>query len=270
MNDASDTGRRLLGGFPRRHKVVSAMLALSLALVAWSGVRLWQLRHSVGRHRAYWSVPRGDAGGLLYVALGDSTAQGIGASRPERGYVGLLAQRLRAATGRPVQVLNLSRSGARLHDVVAEQLPLLAGLSPDLVTVGIGANDLKHYDAARFRADVDALVAGLPPQTVVGDVPWFMHGGTGRKSGEAAAYVAARAGEANLAVARLHRAMRARGWRAMLTDFAADWFHPNDRGHRVWARAFWQEIEAAGLASAHRAGTKTATGRAAGAEGRSR
>jgi hypothetical protein len=28
----------------------------------------------------------------------------------------------------------------------------------------------------------------------------------------------------------------------MLTHFAADWFHPNDRGHRVWADAFWSEI----------------------------
>jgi lysophospholipase L1-like esterase len=28
----------------------------------------------------------------------------------------------------------------------------------------------------------------------------------------------------------------------MLTQFAADWFHPNDRGHRVWADAFWARI----------------------------
>ena len=35
----------------------------------------------------------------------------------------------------------------------------------------------------------------------------------------------------------------------LVTSFAADWFHPNDRGHRVWADAFWQEIaeDAAGL-----------------------
>ena len=236
------SGRQSQGAISRRHTVVSAVLAVCLALGGWWGWRLWQLRRSVGQYRTYWSVPQGEAGGIVYVALGDSTAQGIGASRPERGHVGLLARRLRATTGRPVTVVNLSRSGARIHDVVVEQLPRLARLAPDLVTVSVGSNDLRHYDGDRFRNDVDALVAGLPPGTVVGDMPWFMHGGTGRKSGDAANYVAAKAGDRGLPVARLHRAMRERGWRSMITDFAADWFHPNDRGHRVWADAFWEAI----------------------------
>ena len=244
-DDRNRPRARGLRAFPRRHKVLAAMLALTLALVGWWGARLWQLRRSVERNRAYWSVPRGEPGGILYVALGDSTAQGIGASGPERGYVGLIAGRLRAATGRPVQVVNLSRSGAHVRDVVAEQLPRLVGLSPDVVTVAVGANDISHYDAERFRADVDALIAGLPPGTVVGDVPWFMHGGTGRRSGEAAAYIATRAAARGLAVARLHQAMRDRGWTSMLTDFAADWFHPNDRGHRLWAETFWKAIDVA-------------------------
>jgi lysophospholipase L1-like esterase len=163
--------------FLRRRKLHWAVLLLC----GWWGLRLWRLRHSVGQYRSYWSVAQGEIGGILYVALGDSTAQGIGASAPERGYVGLIAQRLRSATGRPVQVLNVSRSGARVHDVVVEQLPRVAGLAPDLVTVAVGANDLKHYDPDGFRADVDALIASLGATTVVGDVPWFMHGGTGRK-----------------------------------------------------------------------------------------
>lgn len=28
----------------------------------------------------------------------------------------------------------------------------------------------------------------------------------------------------------------------MLTDFAADWFHPRDRGYRIWADAFWEAM----------------------------
>lgn len=239
------TPDRPYSGFLSRHRLFSAVLALVLAVLGVWGVRLWQLRQQVDRHRDYWSVPRGEAGGILYVALGDSVAQGIGASGPERGYVGLLAERLRIATGRPVQVVNLSRTGAHVRDVVEEQLPRLAGMSPDVVTVGVGANDIRDYDEVRFRADIDALVAGLPPNTVVGDVPWFMHGGTGRKSGEAANYVAQVAGARELPVARLHRAMVGGGWTSMLTDFAADWFHPRDRGHRIWADAFWDAMVAA-------------------------
>lgn len=248
MSGAGEGGlRRRRRRLRRRHRVISALLALMFAMTASWGMALWQLRRSVERYRVYWSVPRGETGGLLYVALGDSTAQGIGAGGPERGYVGLLASRLRRSSGGPVQVLNLSRSGARVHDVVAEQLPRLSGLAPDLVTIAVGANDIKDYDSGRFRADVDALIAGLPPRAVVGDVPWFMHAGAGRNSGEAAAYVAARARAAGLAVAPLHAATRVRGWRSMVTDFSPDWFHPNDRGYRLWARAFWEAIETSGL-----------------------
>jgi acyl-CoA thioesterase-1 len=229
----------------RRHRLLSVGLVVAILLVGWRGVRVVQLRRSVDGYRDYSSRPQGDPGGLVYVALGDSTAQGIGASRPERGYVGLLADRLRAATGRPVQVINLSRSGAKVADVVADQLSGLAHLSPDVVTVGVGANDVKRYDGAEFHRDVDALVAGLPAGTFVADVPWFMHGAIGRTSGEAAEYLAGTAAARGLPVASLYRATRDRGWGAMLTDFAADWFHPNDRGHRVWADAFWAALEPA-------------------------
>ncbi len=53
------------------------------------------------------------------------------------------------------------------------------------------------------------------------------------------------AGARALPVAGLHRAMVARGWTSMRSDFAADWFHPRDRGYRVWAEAFWKAIVAA-------------------------
>src|SRR5918995_2824211 len=59
-------------------------------------------------HSKWWRDHAAADGELLYVAVGDSAAQGIGASRPDRSYVGVLADDLRAATGRSVRVVNLS------------------------------------------------------------------------------------------------------------------------------------------------------------------
>lgn len=137
----------------------------------------------VGRSNAsdahYWARPQGRSGGLLYVALGDSAAQSIGASRPEHGYVGVLAQRLRDSTGHRVQVVNLSRSGARMHDVTDSQIPALAALgrTPHVITVAIGGNDILQYDRAAFCLASDRLTSALPSSTYVADVPcrhaWF-------------------------------------------------------------------------------------------------
>lgn len=229
----------------RRHPLIAGVVAVVLLLGAVWAVKLVGLVRDVDRHRDYWAQPRGETGGLLYVALGDSAAQGIGASRPERGYVGLLAERLRQRTGRPVEVINLSSSGARIGDVLDTQLPALAALGrvPDVITVGIGGNDVRAYDREDFRAEVDRLVAGLPAGAYVADAPYFMHGHWEHDAAQAAGVLTTAATARGLRPVALHEALRAQGWSAMLTQFAADWFHPNDRGHRVWADAFWAVIE---------------------------
>ncbi|MFC6852360.1 SGNH/GDSL hydrolase family protein [Aquipuribacter hungaricus] len=226
----------------RRHPVLTAagcLLLLTVVIVVFRAVGTQQ---SVARTRAYWSEPQGEPDGLLYVALGDSAAQGVGASSPDKGYVGLLAERLRTSTGRPVQVVNLSVSGARVADVVEEQLPQLEGLEPDLVTVAIGGNDVRRYETDRFAADVDRLVAGLPPGTYVADVPYFMHGRWETDSAQAAGTVRTAAGEAGLVVVPLNDRLRAEGFRGMFTQTSGDLFHPNDRGYEIWTDAFWTEI----------------------------
>lgn len=221
--------------------------ALVLLLVAgWWGTNLWQLKSSVDSYAQYWSQPRGERGGLVYVALGDSAAQGIGASSPDKGYVGLIADRIHQETGRPVLVVNLSVSGAHLGDLVRDQLPRLAALPPDLVpdlvTVGIGGNDVLDYDKAEFARDAAVLTQALPACTVVADVPYFMHGSAEVRAARAGRVLEDAARAAGLGVAPLHDAQQARGSWAMATDFAADWFHPDDRGHRVWADAFWPAV----------------------------
>jgi lysophospholipase L1-like esterase len=227
-----------------RHPVLAGLLAVLLAIAAVWAVALVRLQRSAAAAAEYWSEPRGEPGGLLYVALGDSAAQGIGASSPGNGYVALLADRLTAATGKRVQVVNLSSSGARIRDVLDTQLPALSALgrTPDVVTVAIGGNDVRAYDRATFAAEADRLTRALPAGAYVADAPYFMHGRWERDADQAAGLLRASAAKQGLRPVELPDALEAQGWRAMLTQFAADWFHPNDRGHRVWADASWARM----------------------------
>lgn len=198
----------------------------------------------IERARLFWDEPRGEAGGLVYVALGDSVAQGLGASSPTNGYVGLLAERLRAVG--PVQVVNLSASGARVHDVLDDQLPRLRALARvDVVTLDIGGNDVRRYDPVQFERELRALLTGVPAGTIVADLPYFMHGHWERDAVEASQTLRRVAVAAGLSVVPMHAALQGRGWVGMFRDYAADFFHPNDRGHRVWADAFWPQVSAA-------------------------
>lgn len=184
------------------------------------------------------------AGGLCYVALGDSAAQGVGAASPAASYVSVIADRLRAATGREVDVVNLSASGAKVADVVREQLPRLAALVPEVVTVTAGGNDVRGLDLDRFGGDVARLLDGLPPRTVLADVPFFGGGRSEQRALAAARLLRAAAEARGMVVAPLHGRMSARGWRGMLIGYAADRFHPNDRGYRIWADALWDAATA--------------------------
>ncbi len=228
----------------RRHPVAAGLLAALLIFAAVWGVNLGQVALSVRSNADYWSHPRGEAGGLLYVALGDSAAQAVGASDPQHGYVSLLADRLRDSTGKPVEIVNLSKSGARIKDVLDRQLPALAALgrTPDVVTVAIGGNDVRAYDRATFTRQAVRLAAALPEGTYVADAPYFMHGRWERDADQAARLLQQTANEQGLHPVALHAALKAQGLKAMFTQFAADWFHPNDRGHQVWADAFWRVL----------------------------
>src|SRR6201986_4859190 len=106
----------------------------------------------------------------LWGVLGDSTAQGLGASSPDGGYVGQVLPELRRQTGLPWRVLNLSVSGALTRDVLGAQLPLMPARA-DLVTCGIGGNDILYTSPARLFADLRALIAAVPDGTVLLDLP---------------------------------------------------------------------------------------------------
>lgn len=164
--------------------------------------------------------------GPLWVALGDSLTLGVGASRHDRGWVGQLRARL-AAAGRPYRVVNLGVSGATTRDVLDRQVPVLATLQPDLVTLMIGSNDLMRPANRRLLVPhFESILRVLPAGAVVTTLP-----NPSRVAGAANQTLMRVAAERGLVVAEL-RDPRLRSWRGRL---ASDHFHPNERGYAAIA-----------------------------------
>lgn len=230
----------------RRHTFISFLvLFFSILFIFWI-FKLISLHAQIETYRQYWSTPRGEPGGIVYVALGDSAAQGIGASSPERGYVQVVAKEVATRSNTPVQIINLSKSGARLKDVLEEQIPKMKTYKPDLVTVSIGANNIPAYHEDQFEKKMNAICKLLPEKSIIATIPYFMHGQANIDAIQASGVVRTCARQNNLIVAPLYASMEQRGWKAMFTDYAADWFHPNDRGYKVWADAFVEVLPEAG------------------------
>lgn len=250
MTDSSDSILRTGARYADRHHLAPSLVtvaALGLGAAGFIGARAFEghrrrnsaiLNETLPVNSKWWREYAKHEGDLLYVAIGDSAAQGIGASKPQHSYVGLLAGRVRQLTGRTVRVVNLSVSGATTALAVSNQLPRLRRLKPDLVTVAIGANDIADFDAARFEANIREVFASLPQHAVVADLPCFYLPWNERKVAAANRIVRTVAAQYGLHVAPLHETTLRRGIRGILTDFAIDMFHPNDGGYRVWASAF--------------------------------
>ncbi|MFD4421847.1 SGNH/GDSL hydrolase family protein [Agromyces sp. NPDC058484] len=195
-------------------------------------------------HSKWWRDHGTGEGELLYVAIGDSAAQGIGASSPGRSYVGLIAEHAGEASGRSIRVVNLSVSGATTELAVRDQLPRFRALAPDLVTVAIGANDIADWNPAAFERNIRSIFAELPSHAIVADLPCFHLRHNERKVADANRMLRAIAREHGLTVVPLHELTKRRGLRGILTEFASDMFHPNDHGYRVWADAFRPAVAA--------------------------
>ena len=185
--------------------------------------------------------------GPLWVALGDSTAQGLGAPNRHGGYVGQTLAHLRRTTGQHWQVINLAVSGSLIRDVLAEQVPLLEHHQPDLVTCGAGVNDILFSAPARLFADLRALLNALPDRTVLLDLPlpsgfWWIVGHMSvpyiSRINRVIHEVAA---ERNMPVAEVSTQFVA-PWAG---KFACDNFHPSQDGYRDWTRALLAAIPAA-------------------------
>ena len=184
--------------------------------------------------------------GRRVVWLGDSTAAGVGASSAAGALPSQVADGL-GASG--VSVAVLAVSGARVADVLADQVPKVAGLRPDLILISVGANDTIHLTGrGTFRQTYAQLMRALPAGVPVvllgvpdmGAIPRFaqplraVSGWRGRHIDAEVRQVAASTGAVYADIAGptgppfRHDPGR---------YFAADDFHPSDAGYGLWAAA---------------------------------
>lgn len=230
----------------RSMKILSTVI---VALVLIEAFRLVLLKRQVGQYRTYWQQQAqrpAEANALWYVAFGDSVAQGIGASQPQKGYVGLIVASLQQKTGRSVHVINLSVSGTKISDALTIQLPKFKALKlpqDTVVTVEIGANDMTKFEATNFQNQFEELLKMLPPQSVVADVPYF--GGGLFRGRERSVIVANQIidkllAKYNFRKANLHQTTQQHD---SLLNYGADLFHPSDKGYQNWYQAFWQILQ---------------------------
>jgi acyl-CoA thioesterase-1 len=219
-----------------RWLLTPALIVGGLAALA---ARALAVQRTAGPRQVYW---RGQAtgSGPLLVALGDSLTQGTGSSGPSTSWVGLFRAELEQRWGTPVRVDNRAVYGAKLADLVANQLPVPADAA--LVVMCIGSNDAGRTSVEEFRTEFGKVCAQLPAGSIVGDVPEFQWGP--RVPAAAAFSQVVRdvlADYPDLIHAELEKHTHKMN---LLREFAPDFFHPNDAGYRRVAAAFVDALQA--------------------------
>lgn len=191
-------------------------------------------------------------GPVNYLALGDSTGAGVGAR--EGGYVARLFRRIVAL--RPESKLtNLCVSGATTSDVLRDQLDRGVAVNPNLITLGIGINDVGHgMSLERFSQNYDQILTTLKSKTtamiVVTNIP---------EISTAPRIPQSMRSEYQQLIVRYNQKLEEVALRHGVTVFdiyttthqelpshpeyfSADGFHPSDQGYELWAETMWPTI----------------------------
>jgi acyl-CoA thioesterase I len=193
---------------------------------------------------------------LLYVALGDSTVEGVGATSPAATYPARLFTRLRAIYPR-AGVINLGVGGATSGDVVNNQLERAVLMRPKLVTLSVGPNDITdHVPVEEYEANVGTIfrrfadvigtvvVVNLLPDLSV--TPRFR----GRENEREVARLTVEFNAALTRQAQLYAVEVVDLYKPSQVEvprrpelLAADGYHPSDLGYARWAELLWVGVE---------------------------
>lgn len=188
---------------------------------------------------------------VVYLALGDSTGAGIGATRG--GYVERLFARIRR-TRPDSRLVNLCTSAAASGDLLDNQVGRVGAARPTLVTVGVGANDLirgvkpekfaQNFEeiVVRLRRQTDApvIVMSLPDISLAPAVPAYMRDSARRHIHFYNERITGIARRYDLRVVDLFS--RSPEFSARPEFFSEDGLHPSDAGYDFWAELLWTYV----------------------------
>ena len=196
------------------------------------------------------SIPA--TGPIHYLALGDSTGAGVGAR--DGGYVLRLFNRLQEERAGST-LTNLCVSGATTVDLLRDQLDRGVATTPQLITVGIGINDVGHgipveqfaanYATllGRLRKDTQAVIvlSNLPDVSISPNIPQSLRFQYQQTIQEFNRRIDQLANEHGIVVFDVYTITHEE-----LPNhpefFSADQFHPSDAGYELWADEMWPTV----------------------------
>ena len=191
-------------------------------------------------------------GVIVYVALGDSTGAGVGAK--EGGYVARLFKKIEER--RPGSTLsNVCVSGATTADLVRDQLQKGVALNPDLVTVGIGINDIGHgltleqfsknyeeiLSTLKDKTHAQIVVANIPDVSSAPRIPSSMKSEYQRQIDQFNQRLEEIANRHGVAVFDVYSITKTE-LPSHPEYFSNDGFHPSDEGYELWASHMWPTV----------------------------
>jgi len=201
------------------------------------------------------SLPSDRRTPVAYVALGDSTVYGLGASGPNTHYVARLFASLQWEYP-AARLTNLGTCLATTADVLAQQVPDAILHQPHLVTLSVGPNDLRQGRGPDdFARRVEVILERLDQETdatvILNALPDLAS--APRFAQPERSMVAALTRHYNHALRHV-----ADGFGVDLVDleisgrpeselrrfFSDDGYHPSDAGYAAWAGVLWTALRA--------------------------
>jgi acyl-CoA thioesterase I len=234
-------------------KYLLAFLCLLGLYALYSYGRIaWAVRQERNPKLTQMDKTFGQGQSLKYMAAGDSTAFGEGASVIEKTYAYRVAEHLSQTN--QVSYKNIAVVGSTTASLIENQIPQIIAYQPDVVTISIGANDRTHLASnnailKNFQTIIQTLQEKTQAKIYITDIPNF-------NGAELlpAAYIAWLEHQSKTLNPKIKQLENDRvkivdihdfGWSQfpdMSVTYAADNFHPNDLGYDNWTNAFLSKI----------------------------